>query len=53
MARHKKTVEPLSTIWGVNDQLWDIIQNILDELDPPASTGRPGTGQRQALNGII
>jgi putative transposase len=53
MARKKKIIEPLPTIWEVNDELWSIIQKILDELDPPASTGRPRTGQREALNGII
>lgn len=53
MARRKKTYEPLATIWEVNDELWNIIQDILDELDPPAATGRPRTGQRQAFNGII
>ena len=53
MARRKKTYEPLPTIWEVNDELWSIIQSILDELDSPAKTGRPRTGQREALNGII
>lgn len=53
MARRKKTYEPLPTIWEVNDELWTIVQDILDDLDPPAKTGRPRTGQREALNGII
>jgi putative transposase len=53
MARRKKAFEPLPTIWEVNDELWSIIQDILCELDPPAATGRPRTGQREALNGII
>jgi putative transposase len=53
MARRKKTVEALPTIWEVSDELWGIIQRILDELDPPAPTGRPRTLQREALNGII
>ena len=53
MARGKRKVEPLPTIWQVNDELWNIIQSILAELDPPAATGRPRTGQRQALNGVI
>jgi transposase len=53
MARRKRKVEPLPTIWEVNDELWNIIQRILEELDPPAATGRPRTSQRQALNGII
>jgi putative transposase len=53
MARKKGAVKPLPTIWEVDDQLWKIIQEILDELDRPASTGRPRTSQRDALNGII
>ncbi len=53
MARRKKTIEPLPTIWEVNDDLWSIIGKILDELDRPATTGRPRTTQREALNGII
>lgn len=53
MARKKREVEPLPTIWEVSDELWEIIQGILNELDPPAATGRPRTGQRKALNGII
>ena len=53
MARRKRQVKALPTIWEVDDQLWSIIQNILDEFDPPAATGRPRTGQREALNGII
>jgi transposase len=53
MARKKRETKPLPTIWEVSDELWEILQTILDELDPPAVTGRPRTGQRQALNGII
>ncbi len=53
MARRKKKYEPLPTIWKADDELWAIIQSILEELDPPAKTGRPRTGQREAFNGII
>jgi putative transposase len=53
MARKKRQARPLPTIWEVSDELWDIIQSILNELDAPAKTGRPRTGQRAALNGII
>jgi putative transposase len=53
MVRKNKKVEVLPTIWEVNDELWNIIQSILDELDPPAKTGRPRTELRAALNGII
>ena len=53
MARKKRSPKPLPTIWEVDDELWKLIQEILDELDPPAPTGRPRTNQREALNGII
>ena len=53
MANRKQKYEPLPTIWEVSDELWTIIQPILKKLDPPAATGRPRTGEREALNGII
>ena len=53
MARGKRDPKPLATIWEVNDELWKTIEAILNDLDPPAGTGRPRTGQREALNGII
>jgi putative transposase len=53
MARQKKQVKPLPTIWEVSDELWNIVQSIINELDPPAETGRPRTDPRAALNGII
>jgi transposase len=53
MARTKRSVNPLPTIWEVDDELWKLIQDVLDGIDPPAPTGRPRTSQREALNGII
>ena len=53
MARQKRKVKPLPTIWEVSDELWKVIQPILDELDPPSWTGRNRINQRSALNGII
>lgn len=53
MARKPRKVKPLQTIWRVPDPLWDIIQPILSELDPPARTGRKRIDQRAALDGII
>ena len=38
MARRKKKAKPLATIWEVNDELWTIIQTILNERDPPANS---------------
>jgi len=53
MARTKRAVKPLPTIWRVPDELWNEIRPILEELDPPARTGRPRTDARAALDGII
>lgn len=43
----------LPTIWRVPDELWERIQPILAELDPPKSTGRPRIDARAALDAII
>jgi putative transposase len=53
MAKRKREYEPLATIWEVDDDLWAVVQGVLDELDPPAATGRPRVCQRAALNGIV
>ena len=54
MARHKRAVEPLPTIWNCPDELWDnIVLPTLHELDPEPHTGRPRIKQREALDGII
>lgn len=47
------TETPLPTIWEVHDELWNIIQTVLDELDPPSWTGRDRIDPRAALNGIL
>jgi putative transposase len=41
------------TIWEVSDDRWEIIRMILDEFDPPATTGRPRDDRRPILNAII
>jgi putative transposase len=33
--------------------LWERVTLVLDELDPPAATGRPRIDQRKALDGVI
>ena len=53
MARRKRQVKPLPTIWEVSDELWKIIDPIMNKLDPPSWTGRDRIDQRAALNGII
>lgn len=54
MARSKRIVKPLGTIWECPDDLWDnVIVPVLAALDPPKATGRKRIDLRQALNGII
>ncbi len=53
MARKKKAVEPLATIWEVDDALWEKVQKVLAEFDPPAHFGPDRIDQRKALNGVI
>lgn len=54
MARTKRRVGKLPTIWRCPERLWDaIVAPLVMELDPPAATGRPRTNLRDALDGII
>ena len=54
MARRKRQVKTLDVIWEVPDALWDIIQSIVERLDPPSAVpSRPRIDLRSALNGII
>jgi putative transposase len=43
----------LPTIWEVSDDLWERIQILIDEYDPPKPTGRKRENARKILNGII
>lgn len=43
----------LDTIWEIPDELWAEVEQVLEELDPPSSRGRPRVDARRALNGII
>jgi len=45
--------EVIDTIWEVPDELWEQIEPVLRELDPPKGTGRKRADGRQALNGVI
>lgn len=54
MARTRRTVQDLPTIWECPDDLWNnVIVPILDALDPPKRTGRKRIDLRPALNGMI
>ena len=53
MARTKRKSKPLPTIWRIPEDLWELIQPILNQLDPPAKTGRKRIPALPALEGII
>ena len=45
--------ETLGTIWEVPDELWERIEPVILETDPPKARGRKRADPRQMLNGII
>jgi putative transposase len=53
MAKSKRRVKPLATIWNCPDELWEMITPVLAELDPPHKGHRQRVDQRAALDGII
>jgi putative transposase len=56
LARTKRDVEPLETIWECPDRLWERIEPILHEDAPPpprSHGGRKRIDWRAAFNGII
>jgi putative transposase len=55
MPRQKKdgSTRPLPTIWRVPNELWNKIEPILAQYDPPKRMGRKRIDQRRALNGTI
>ena len=53
MGRPKKIRKPLPPVWEASDDLWEIVEPILVEHDPPATTGRKRIDQRRAFDVII
>ena len=53
MGRPKLIRPPLPPIWEASDDLWEIVQSILAELDPPKPCGRQRIDQRGAFDAII
>ncbi len=45
--------KPLPTIWRVPDELWEKIEPILAEYDPPKRTGRPRVDRRAVLDAVV
>ena len=54
MARTKRPVRQLGTIWETDETLWnEFIDPVIHKLDPPAATGRKRSNERRAFNGVI
>lgn len=51
--RSRRESRPLPAIWQIPDTLWDRIEPVLVELDPPKPTGRPRIDPREALDAIL
>jgi putative transposase len=49
MVRKKR----IPTLWEVPDQLWERIEKLIDDFDPPAPTGRRCEDARKVLDGLI
>ena len=45
--------QPLETIWEIPDDLWEKIEPVILEGNPPKATGRKRVNPRPILNGII
>ena len=43
----------LETLWEIPDHLWEKIEPVLLEGDPPKASGRKRVNPRQILDGII
>lgn len=53
MGRKKKEAKALPTIWRVPDEMWELVEPVITQLDPPKSTGRKRIDARAAFDAII
>ena len=44
---------PFENLWEMSNDLWEKIEPVLLEADPPKATGRKRVDQRRLLNGVI
>ena len=48
-----KKKKPMPTIWEVPDELWERMEPLILEMDPPKETGRPRANPRNIMDAII
>ena len=48
-----KKKKPMPTIWEVSDELWERIEHLILEFDPPKETGRSRINPRNVLDALI
>jgi putative transposase len=48
-----KKKKALPTIWEVSDELWERMEPLILELDPPKETGRPRINPRNVMDALI
>ena len=53
MGKKKKEIKPLPTIWEVPDEMWERIEPVIAQMDPPKKTGRKRADPRKILDGLI
>ena len=49
----EKKEKPLPTIWKVPDELWQKVEAVLGEYDPPKATGRKRACPRHTFDAVI
>lgn len=53
MAKRTRKVKALPTIWRVPDELWEVMERVIEKMDRRKAKGRPRIDSREALDAII
>lgn len=53
MDRQQSTHQPMPTIWAIPDDMWPMLQTIVDEPYPAQPNGHRRADLRRVLNGIL